>query len=146
MESICDGAESTPGSTVNRSSGSQTTISASKPAASLPFLSSSPASFAGASDISRDQITESKPSGLKIGPHYRKAELQCRYPAPGIHEVARILSFERRCTRRMVGNDHVDRAVGNGLPEFLAVFPLTHRGTAFKMRVPSPIFSAANVR
>ena len=104
--------------TMNSRSGSKTTKSASYPAAIRPLCVSQPASRAGPADIHRARSSNVNPRLLASVHIERQRDRKARNTTPGGAEIAFRDPLHRWRTRRMVGDDHVDRSVSEALPQF----------------------------
>ena len=82
-------------------------------------------------------VDEGEAAPPRLGPHVGEADLQGGDAAPRLREVAQVESLELRGARRVVGDDAVDRPVGESPPQLLAVVRLPDGRAALELRRPS---------
>src|SRR5437660_2208327 len=73
-----------------------------------------------------------KPAFRSFRPDDRQSELQRRYSAPCSLKISCFKTFERRIRRGMIGNDEVDRALPQPVPNPFTVVPPPDRRRAFE--------------
>lgn len=65
-------------------------------------------------------------------PQQAQPQAQPTYPAPRVHDIARVEALQARDTWRMIGHNKVDRAVVQCLPQAGLVFGRADWGTALE--------------
>ena len=110
-----------------RASGSNTTKSASKPAAIRPLRVSQPARRAGPAAIQRARSSRVNPRLLASVHISGSATERLAIPPQAVRKLPSLKPLHCRRTRRVISDHDIDGAISEALPQSLAIFAAANR-------------------